>query len=109
LPTDEVRDDRPEILLMAWIAFACVPTMLVVMLAMAQLEDWMLPQAPSRPGHPDPAAGPDTDDHPEDLRARADLRADLSTLRWEIPAATISGTYAVDRPDVAQGREEARA
>ncbi|HEU5156810.1 MAG TPA: hypothetical protein VFU43_07415 [Streptosporangiaceae bacterium] len=45
---------------MAWIAFASVPTVLVVMLAMGQLEAWLLPRTPPGEDERDligPAAG----------------------------------------------------
>ena len=46
---------------MAWIAFATVPTMFVVMVAMGQLEERLLPQPPARPDL--------ADDQPEEARA----------------------------------------
>jgi hypothetical protein len=66
---------------MAWIAFASVPTILVVMLAMAQLEARWLPQTP------DPNADLD--------RIRADLgpRADAGT-RADTGARPAPGTRA---------------
>lgn len=39
---------------MAWIAFASVPTILVVMLAMGQIEERLLPQTPPPNGEDEP-------------------------------------------------------
>jgi hypothetical protein len=67
---DNDRDARPEYPLMAWIAFASVPTMFVVMLAMGQLEAWLLPRTP-----------PDNNRY-DQVRAGAGPH-------WEIPGAAV--------------------
>ena len=79
---------------MAWIAFASVPTILVVMLAMGQLEARLLPTTPLRNGDDDgsgAAAG-------NGARAEAGAGAGPAAtgLRWEVVLGP------------AEGREEAR-
>ncbi|HEX6471284.1 MAG TPA: hypothetical protein VF069_19440 [Streptosporangiaceae bacterium] len=98
---------------MAWIAFACVPAMLVVMLAMGHLEARLLPPTPAQPGFAGPA-GTDADDLPNDPpRELPDGVPDLSALDpspdlrveravrggagWEIPATAIPGPAAAGR------------
>jgi hypothetical protein len=56
---------------MAWIAFASVPIMLVVMLAMGQLEARLLPRTPPEDGY--------------GLDGLEPIRAAVA-LHWEIPA-----------------------
>jgi hypothetical protein len=81
---------------MAWLAFAAVPTMFVVMLAMGQLEERLLPQTPPRTA----------DDDDDAIRAGA-------ALYWEIPAAApaaapVAAAAAATAPAaMVEGREEA--
>lgn len=86
---------------MAWIAFASVPAMLVVMLAMGHLEARLLPRNPPGPP-PDhaPDHAPDrVPNHvPDDAPAQAGAPV-TARLSWEIPAATVeSRTPAAHHP-----------
>jgi hypothetical protein len=106
-------------MLMAWIAFACVPAMLVVMLAMGHLEARLLPPSPAQPGPGLPPVHHPSEDVPaEDVPRETPARPpdglgdDPVTppsdkvgggSGWEIPAAAISVSGAT------AGRREARA
>jgi hypothetical protein len=93
---------------MAWIAFASVPTILVVMLAMGQLEARLLPTTPLRNVDDDGSAAASGDGARADagagaggqMRAGAGRRAGAgpaaSGLRWEVVVGPV------------EGREEAR-
>jgi hypothetical protein len=63
---------------MAWIAFASVPTILVVMLAMGHLEARLLPQTPARNGDGDPIR--------VDMASPAD-----AWPRWEVVIGPVEG------------------
>jgi hypothetical protein len=75
---------------MAWIAFASVPTILVVMLAMGQLEARLLPP------NPDPNADLDRIRADVGLRAEPDTRADTGARPSADPRADTGARPSAD-------------